>query len=109
MTETPIPPRPFVLEVDEAADPALAPAVPDALPEGRAVLAAGRVAMARPSGLWRFALWAFGALISFVLSVAAYDFAAGLLARSPVLGWIAVVLIGLAVLAALALALAPRG
>lgn len=104
MTEAPRPPKPFLIEVAEEADPAAAPAVPDILPDGRAVLAAGRLASARPSGAWRFALWAFGALFSFVLSVAAWDFATSLLARSPILGWAAVALIALAILAALALA-----
>lgn len=106
MTDVPPPPRPFVLEVEDEADPATAAPVPEAegLPAPRAVLAAGQLATARPSGLWRLALWAFGALISFVASVAAWDFATALLASRPVLGWIAVVLIALAVLAALALA-----
>ena len=50
--------------------------------------------------------WAFGALFTFVLSVAAWDFVTGLLARNAVLGWIALVLlVALAVLAALILAL----
>jgi putative membrane protein len=106
MTDVPPPPRPFVLEVEDEADPATAAPVPEAegLPAPRAVLAAGQLATAWPSGLWRLALWAFGALISFVASVAAWDFATALLASRPVLGWIAVVLIALAVLAALALA-----
>lgn len=109
-TDTPTPPRPFVLELDEddmpGADPARAAPVPEAgdPPAPRAVLTAGRVAMARPSRLWRFALWAFGALGSFVLSLAAYDFAAGLMASRPILGAIAVALIAVAVVAALALA-----
>ncbi len=89
MTDDPTPPRPFVLEVEDddtpGADPSTAAPVPEAdgLPSPRAVLAAGQVASARPSGPWRFALWAFGALFSFVLSVAAYDFAAALLASRP--------------------------
>lgn len=103
MSDNPAP-RPYLMEVSDEADPAAAAPVPDLLPQGRAVLAAGRVASARPSGLWRFALWAFGALAGLVLSVAAWDFATGLLVRSPVLGWLAVVLLTLAVLAALVLA-----
>ena len=101
--ETP-PPRPFLLEVEEEADPAAAPAVDEALPEARAVLAAGRIASARPSGLWRFAAWAFGALFAFWLSVSAWAFVQELLASHPVLGGIAAVLVALAVLAALMLA-----
>jgi putative membrane protein len=97
-------PKPFVLEVAEDADPAAVPAVPDGLPEGQAILLAGQIVTARPSRLWRLALWAFGALFTLVLSVAAWDFAVSLMARSPVFGWVAVGIIGLAVLAALALA-----
>ena len=88
MTETRPPPKPFLMEVDDEADPAAAPPVPESrrAPEARAVLAAARVASARPSGLWRFALWAFGALFTFWLSVSAYDFVTTLLAQSPILG-----------------------
>ncbi|MFZ1467751.1 MAG: TIGR01620 family protein, partial [Paracoccaceae bacterium] len=106
----PLPPRPFMLEVEDEADPAAAAAVPEAGteiaqggPQGRAMFAAARVATARASGLWRFALWAFGALFSFWLSVSAYAFVATLLATNPVLGTVAAVLVALAVLAALAL------
>lgn len=98
------PPRPFLLEVEEEADPAAAPPVGEALPEARAVLAAGRIASARPSGLWRFAAWAFGALFTFWLSVSAWQFVQDLLASHPVLGGIAAVLVALALLAALAVA-----
>ena len=99
------PPCPFLLEVEEEADPAAAPPVGEPpLPEARAVLAAGRIASARPSGLWRFAAWAFGALFTFWLSVSAWQFVQDLLASHPVLGWIAAVLVALALVAALALA-----
>lgn len=98
------PPRPFLLEVEEEADPAAAPPVGEPLPEARAVLAAGRIASARPSGLWRFAAWAFGTLFTFWLSVSAWAFVQDLLASHPVLGGIAAVLVAAAVLAALALA-----
>lgn len=92
--------KPLVVEWEEAADPASAPAVPDAV----ALQTAMRVAAKKPSGLWRFALWAFGAAGSFVLSVAAYDFVTTLLSRNTVLGGVAFVLIGLAVVAAVMLA-----
>jgi len=105
--DLPPPPRPFLLEVEEEADPATAPAVDDGpadLPQGRAVLAAGRVASVRASGAWRFALWAFGALFTFWLSVSAVAFVQDLLDRQPLLGWIAAGLVTLAVLAALVVA-----
>lgn len=98
--------KPFVIEMEEAVDPSLAPAVPEALPEGRAMQAAVRIGAGRKrSALGRFAGWAFGALFSFVLSVAAWEFVTGLLAANTLLGMVALVLVGLAVLAALLLAL----
>ena len=103
------PPKPFLEEMDEAADPSLADPVPDVLPEGQAMQAVAALAQARGSGLTRFAIWAFGALFSFALSVATYDFVTGLLARNVVLGWIAFVLVVLAVLAGLFLALREWG
>ena len=99
------PPKPFLEEMEEGADPSLAPPVPDALPEGQAMQAVATLAQKRGSGLTRFAIWAFGALFSFALSVAAYDFVTGLLARNVVLGWVAFVLVLLAVLGGLFLAL----
>lgn len=102
--------KPFVIEmeagVDPSFDPALAPAVPEVLPDGRAMQAAVRIgAGRRRSALGRFAVWAFGALFSFVLSVAAWEFVTGLLAANTALGFVALGLVGLAVLAALLLAL----
>lgn len=98
--------KPFVIEREGGADPALAPSVPEVLPEGRAMEAALRVGAARRgSVLGRFAVWAFGALFSFVLSVAAWEFVAGLLAANTVLGTVALVLVGAAVLAAVLLAM----
>lgn len=107
MTERPPPhpsERPFVIEVEDAIDPAAAPPVPDLLPEGRAMQGAARIAGARASGLTRFAAWAFGALFSFILSVAIWDFVTGLLSRNTALGFIAMLLLSAAVLAALLLA-----
>jgi putative membrane protein len=97
--------RPFVIEIAEEVDPAAAPPVPDLMPAGRAMQGAARIATARRSGLSRFALWAFGALFSFILSVAVWDFVASLLARNSALGFIAMLLLAAAVLAATLLAL----
>ncbi len=65
------------------------PPVPDVnlVPEGRAMQAAAAIVSRRPS---RLARWFWGllmALLGVVVSIAAWDFGAGLLARSPVLGW----------------------
>lgn len=103
------PPKPFLEEIDEAADPSLAPPVPEALPEGQAMQAVAALARTRGSAPTRFALWAFGALFGFALSVAAYDFVTGLLARNVVLGWIAFALVAVAVVAGLVLALREWG
>jgi putative membrane protein len=103
------PPKPYLQETAEVPDPAAAPpvpdALPDALPEARAMQAMAALSQRRGSGLTRFALWAFGALFGFVLSVAAYDFITGLLARNLILGWMALALLGAALLAGLILAL----
>lgn len=97
--------RPALIELDDAApaDPGLAEAPPE--PEGRAMQQAARLATRRASGLTRFALWVFSSLLSLVLSVAAYDFVTGLLAANSLLGWLAMVLVGLAVLVLALLAL----
>lgn len=99
------PPKPFLQEIEEPADPSSAPPVPDVLPEGQAMQAVAALSQRKGGALTRFALWAFGALFSFVLSVAAWDFVTSLLARNQILGWIAFVLVGVAVLSALLLSL----
>ncbi len=98
-------PRPFLQELEDVADPAAAPPVPDVLPDGQAMQAVAVLAGRPPSRLRRFAVWAFGALFGFALGVAAWDFVTDLLARNLVLGWVAFALVAVAVLAALLLAL----
>jgi putative membrane protein len=97
-------PKPFLRELDDAPDPSAAPEVPDVVGEGRAMQNLAALSTSRRSGLTRFALWAFGTLFTFALSVAAWDFVAALMARNLVLGWLAFALVALAVLAALILA-----
>ena len=97
--------RPFVIHEGDEADPGLAPEVPEALPDGAAMQAAAAVVTVRAGGLWSWAGAAFGLLFSFVLSVAAWDFVTTLLARNAFLGWLAGVLIAVAVGFALLLAL----
>ena len=103
MTDAP-PLRPLLIERDEdphAPTPASVPPVPDTdHPQVPA-----RLPPPPGPALTRAALWVFGALFSFVLSVAAWDFVAGLLTRDSLLGTVALVLVGLAVVMALALAL----
>lgn len=100
---------------DPSHDPSLAPPVPDLetdLPPGgglparpAAMQQAAMLAAGRRSFLGRLFWGAAGALISFGVSVAAWDFAMSMLDRNPVLGWIAVGLIGAVVLALLGIAL----
>lgn len=79
-----------------APDPQNAPPVPDdhpAQPQGQAMHRAARLAARRPS---RLARWGWGlalALIGAALSVAAWDFAATLMQRMPLLGYVVIALI----------------
>jgi len=96
---------PVMIELDEdLPDFDSAPEIDD--PEGRAMQAA-MVQMARParSGPGRWIALAGSALVSLVLGVAAWDFATTLIARVPVLGWLAAVLSVVLVLALLIWAL----
>ncbi len=105
-------PKPFVIEIakEAAPDPAAAPPVPDlpgaAPDDGRALQTmAGLARPGRRSAMGRLAGWAFGALATLVLSVAAWDFVTGLFSRNTLLGWLAFALVALAALAAVLLAL----
>ncbi|MDU8928656.1 TIGR01620 family protein [Alisedimentitalea sp. MJ-SS2] len=87
------------LEGKKPASPAEAPPVPETidLPEGRAMQSVAALATRRPS---RLARWFWGLLVALVtafLSVAAWDFALGLIDRAPLLGW-AVAALGVAFL-----------
>lgn len=103
--------RPALIDLPEgpAADPGLEAPVPEAEPvappEGRALTALFRLSTRRSSPLTRAALWVFTTLLAFVLSVAAWDFVTALLSRDSLLGWIALVLVGAAVLLLILLAL----
>ncbi len=87
---------PLVIDRDGPSEvtPATAPPVPDALPpEPRAMEAAMRFAARPPSRLGRLFWSALTGLVVFALSMAAWDFAAGLVERNAVLGWVATGLI----------------
>lgn len=101
-------PRPFVIELDDPGpSPAMAapvPEAPGALPDS-ALVAALRAEGGRQGGGARAVLlWAGGLFLSLAMTIAAYEFIAGLLARWPLLGLIAMVLAVVAVLALLWLA-----
>lgn len=107
--------RPVLIEIGEDRTdpgPAEAPPVPDpgldaALPppDGRAMRTAIRLGARRLSRAARLFWAAAGGLVTLALGLAAWDFATGLLARAPVLGWLAVVLFAGLLAAALLLAL----
>ncbi|KQB96340.1 GTP-binding protein [Loktanella sp. 1ANDIMAR09] len=92
------------LEGTEAAQPDMAPAVPD-VPHGAAMQQVAAIAVRRPSRLARWFWSVTIALTGFVVSLAAWDYINTLLARSPILGGIATALVVLliAVLAIIAL------
>lgn len=100
---------PILIEIDEnapAPSPAEAPPVPDTLPQGAAMQQVAALAgRPRGGGLARWFWSILGALISFAISLAAYDYVMGLIARNPILGGIAAALIGLFVLVLLVIAL----
>ncbi|MCF6432141.1 YcjF family protein [Leisingera sp. MMG026] len=104
--------KPVLFDLEDETDaPSVteAPPVPEpqpAAPQPSAMEQAARIAARRPSRLARW-FWALlVAVIGAIASVAAWDFAAGLIARVPLLGW--AVSAGLGVLLLLALAMALR-
>ncbi|MEL6682460.1 MAG: TIGR01620 family protein [Pseudomonadota bacterium] len=95
------------LEDGDAAKPDLAPAIPEIVDrqQGATMQKVAAIAARRPSRLARW-FWSITlALTGFVVSLAAWDYITGLLARSPVLGGIATILIGLLIIILLVLAL----
>ena len=95
----------FDLDDTNTATPDTAPPVPDLVPQSAAMQQVAAIAARKPS---RLARWFWGALVSlvgFIASLAAWDYVNTLLARSPILGGIATVLITmiLIVLAVIAL------
>lgn len=104
MTDTPPPLKPLLIERTETeGDPTPADVAP--VPEAVDLSAPVRLPPRRRSALSRLAAWAFGLLFSFVVSVAAWDFVTSLFTTNTVLGTIALVLVGFAIIMALALAL----
>jgi putative membrane protein len=101
------PRKPVLIELDDAPgiDPGAAEPPPDTLPEGRAMqmtLRAGRTRLP----LWARLGWsALAGFITLAASVAAWDFVTTLVARNQILGTLALVLLGIILLAALFLAL----
>ncbi|MGO4916172.1 YcjF family protein [Pseudogemmobacter sp. W21_MBD1_M6] len=101
---------PVLIEFDAdapAATPDAAPAVPDLMteaPTGKAMEMLATLAARKPSRLARWFWTLLSALLAFVVSIAAWDFVNGMIARNPVLGYTALVLTGLFVAVLLAIA-----
>ena len=93
------------LEEGEMARPDTAPAVPDFVGERAAMQQVAALAARKPSRLARWFWSLLVALVCFVVSLAAWDYVNGLLARSPVLGMIAFGLVALFCLVLLVIAL----
>jgi len=98
---------PVLIELDQAnpkITPATAPVILDKpLPEGQAMQTLVNISSRKPSGLGRWFWSLLVALIGFVLSVAVWDFVTGMIARNQYLGYAALGLTALLLLALLAL------
>lgn len=92
------PARPFVVDLETAApSPAEAPPVPEPDLPTPAMVRAMVPGRRRRAGA--VLAWAAGAFVSLALGIATYDFLAGLMVRWPLLGWLALALAGVAVVA----------
>lgn len=85
---------PALIEVEGEADPGAVPFVDQT--EGAAMAGVRRLATRRGSAFGRFAAWVFGSLFALVLTVAAWNFVAGLFAANPWLGGLALALLAAA-------------
>ncbi len=97
---------PVLIELEDAtpvASPSDVAPVPEMRPQAMQKIA--QAAAKPPSRLARWFWSLLGALVAFMLSVAAWDFVTGMIARNPVLGGIASLLAGLLILVLLILAL----
>ena len=90
---------PVLFELDDGDDvsPSTAPPVPelDFVASSAAMQRVASIAAKRPNRLARLFWGLLVSLVGFFVGVAAWDFVMSLLARSPILGWVAVGLVGL--------------
>lgn len=100
---------PVLIELDQTNSdmtPANAPPVPEiAVPRGQAMQGAARLATRKPSRLGRWFWSLLVALSGFGLSVAAWDFVTGMIARNPYLGYAALGLTGFLIIVLAVLAM----
>ncbi|MDJ1006907.1 MAG: TIGR01620 family protein [Paracoccaceae bacterium] len=86
---------PVLIDLDTPGpSPAEAPPVEDA-PKGEAMTTIAALATRRPSRLARWFWGTLGAVLTFALSVVAWDFVTGLIERNPVLGAVGLGLLGI--------------
>ncbi|MFK7939866.1 MAG: YcjF family protein [Roseovarius sp.] len=97
--------KPVLIDLEDtpaAPGPDRAAPVPDTAPmpapEGRAMQTIATLAARRPSRLARVFWGVLGALLGTVMSIAAYDFVTGLIARAPFLGYAVTLLFAVFVL-----------
>ncbi len=93
--------KPLLIELENAPhiDPAAAEPPPDELPRGRAMQAALRTGRRRLPFWARLGWAALAGFVTLVASVAAWDFVTGLVARNLILGYLALGLLGIILLA----------
>ncbi len=100
---------PVLIELDQATPeitPATAPPVPEvAAPQGQAMQTLAKIAARKPSRLRRWFWGLVVALAGFALSVAAWDFVNGMIARNLYLGYVALGLMALLIVVLLVIAL----
>lgn len=102
---------PVLIEIEDETAPEVAdaPPVPDTVPSvaprGEAMQMAARVAARKPSRIGRVFWGLAGALLTAVLSAAAWDFMTGWIARAPIVGWAFTGLLGAFVLTLLVVCL----
>lgn len=93
---------PVLIELDQASPditPANAPPVPEiAAPQGQAMQIAARLASRKSSRLGRWFWSLLVALLGFGLSIAAWDFVNGMIARNQYLGYVTLGLMGLLII-----------
>ncbi|WP_208350782.1 YcjF family protein [Pseudaestuariivita rosea] len=105
------PKGPVLIELDDRVPeqtPATAPPVPDVqvpTPSGQAMQTVAALASRRGSGLGKWFWGSLGALLTFVLSIAAWDFITGLVERNAILGYAALGLTALFLFVLLIIAL----
>jgi len=99
--------KPVLIDLDgeTGPSPADAPVVTDlsAAPTGQAMQTMATLAARPGSALARWFWRLLGAVVVFIISVSVWDFVTGLVARSQMLGWVAMALLGLFAVVCLAI------